>query len=80
MPHILVKLREGYSRAQKHRLAREVMGAIVTALDCPTFDVSVAIEDVRPAEWMERVYEPDIRDKARTVFKQPGYAPKRDTF
>jgi hypothetical protein len=29
---------------------------------------------VRPADWDERVYRPDVRDKPDTIYKQPGYA------
>jgi len=75
MPHIVAKLRAGYTQAQKRRLSAALASAAVNTLDCLNFDVSVAIEDVRPAEWMEHVYEPDIRDKAETILKQPGYAP-----
>jgi phenylpyruvate tautomerase PptA (4-oxalocrotonate tautomerase family) len=36
--------------------------------------LSVGIEDVRPTDWIERVYEPDILRKQNTIYKQPGYA------
>ena len=75
MPHIIAKVRAGYSQALKHRLARALSTTIVEVLDCPTFDVSVGIEDVRPVDWTQHVYEPDIRDRAETIFQQPGYAP-----
>lgn len=74
MPHIIAKLRAGYSQRQKHRLAVALSRAIVESLDCPNFDVSIAIEDVRPADWTQQVYCPDIRDKSDTIYKQPGYA------
>lgn len=35
--------------------------------------VSVAFEEVAPAEWTPRVYEPDIAGKWTTLTKQPGY-------
>jgi 4-oxalocrotonate tautomerase len=75
MPHIIAKIRDGYSQAQKERLAAALSRAIVETLDCPQFDVSVGIEGVRQNDWTERVYGPDIRDKAATIFQQPGYAP-----
>ena len=74
MPHINVKVRLGYSQRQKARLSAALAKAIVETLDCPNFDVSVGIEDVRPADWAERVYEPDILRKRDTIYKQPGYA------
>jgi 4-oxalocrotonate tautomerase len=74
MPHVVAKLRAGYSYAHKVRLASALAQAIVEARDCPSFDVSIGIEDVRPADWDERVYRPDVRDKPDTIYKQPGYA------
>jgi 4-oxalocrotonate tautomerase len=75
MPHIVVKLRTGYSRAKKERLAKALTGAIVEILDCPHFDVSVGIEDVDPAAWAETVHAPDVLAKPGTIYKRPGYAP-----
>jgi 4-oxalocrotonate tautomerase len=73
MPHIIAKVRTGYSQQQKARLAQALARAIVEALDCPDFDVSVGIEDVRPADWAELVYRPEIHAKPKTIYKLPGY-------
>ena len=35
--------------------------------------VSVALEEVAAAEWGEKVYRPDIVEKAATLYKKPGY-------
>ena len=35
--------------------------------------VSVAMEEVKPQDWAERVYTPDIRNKWDKVYKKPGY-------
>jgi 4-oxalocrotonate tautomerase len=77
MPHSVVNVRSGYSQGQKARLCAALAKAIVTTLDCPDFDVSVGIEDVRPADWAQRVYEPEILAKRNTIYKEPGYAPPR---
>ncbi len=77
MPHIVAKVRAGYSRARKQRLANALSNAIVETLDCPRFDVSIGIEDVSPVDWAERVYQPDILAKPGTIYKRPGYAPPR---
>jgi len=74
MPHVVAKVRTGYSERQKARLAQALARAIVEVLDCPDFDVSVGIEDVRPADWTELVYRPEIHAKPKTIYKQPGYA------
>jgi 4-oxalocrotonate tautomerase len=76
MPHILVKVRAGHTEARKARLCEALHKTIVAILDCPSFDVSVGIEDVRPTDWAQRVYEPDILGKPDTIYKQPGYAQK----
>jgi len=76
MPHILVKVRTGYTESRKARLCAALHKAIIAILDCPSFDVSIGIEDVRPADWVKRVYEPDILAKPDTMYKQPGYAQK----
>lgn len=74
MPHIVAKIRAGYPKAQNVRLAKALSKAIVETLDCPNFDVSVGIEEVRRADWTERVYQPDVLAKANTIYKVPGYA------
>jgi 4-oxalocrotonate tautomerase len=35
--------------------------------------VSVAIEEVRPQDWAEKVYEPDILNNPEKLYKKPGY-------
>jgi 4-oxalocrotonate tautomerase len=35
--------------------------------------VSVAIEEVEPQDWAEKVYQPDIVDNSEKLYKKPGY-------
>ena len=35
--------------------------------------VSVAIEEVKPQDWAEKVYKPDIVDNPQKLYKNPGY-------
>ena len=35
--------------------------------------VSVAIEEVKPEDWVEKVYKPDILNNPERLFKKPGY-------
>jgi 4-oxalocrotonate tautomerase len=37
--------------------------------------VSVAMEEVKAADWTEKVYKPDILAKRDTLYKDPGYEP-----
>ena len=75
MPHVIVKLYAGRSRQQKTKLAQEITKAVMTALQADEESVSVAIEDVNPQDWTEKVYKPDILGKRGEIYKQPGYNP-----
>jgi len=37
--------------------------------------VSLAIEEVKPEDWTEKVYKPDIQKKWDKLYKEPGYSP-----
>jgi 4-oxalocrotonate tautomerase len=73
MPHVIVKLWPGESEHQKHRLADAITKDIATILKYGDESVSVALEEVTAAEWAEKVYRPDIVEKAATLYKEPGY-------
>ena len=73
MPHVIVKLWPGKSEAQKRRLAEAISKDVARLLNYGDESVSVAMEEVTAAEWREQVYQPDIVEKAATLYKQPGY-------
>jgi 4-oxalocrotonate tautomerase len=73
MPHVIVKLWPGKSEQQKRRLAEAITRDVATVLNYGDESVSVALEEVTPAEWAEKVYRPDIVEKAATLYKKPGY-------
>jgi 4-oxalocrotonate tautomerase len=75
MPHVIVKLYAGRSEQQKARLASEITRAVTSTLDSTDDSVSVAIEDVEPRDWVEKVYKPDILANSAKVYKKPGYNP-----
>jgi len=75
MPHVIVKLYSGRSEQQKQRLAEEMTKAVMTALKSGEESISVAIEDVEPSDWAEKVYKPDIVGKPASIYKKPGYNP-----
>ncbi len=75
MPHVIVKLASGRTDAQKTTIADALTQALIATAGCTEDDVSVAIEDVDPKQWVEAVYKPDILGKPVTLFKQPGYDP-----
>lgn len=73
MPHVIVKLWPGKSEKQKTRLAQQITEDVMSTLDYGEESVSVALEEVGPQDWKEKVYEPDIVQKAEKLYKNPGY-------
>ena len=74
MPHVIVKLYQGRSEEQKARLAAEIVTDIVDVLNSADESVSLAIEDVKPGEWAEKVYRTDILGNWDKLYKRPGYS------
>jgi 4-oxalocrotonate tautomerase len=75
MPHVIVKLLPGRSEQQKARLAEEIVKDVVAIAKCEEKSVSVAIEEIKPEDWAEKVYKPDILDSPEKLYKKPGYNP-----
>jgi 4-oxalocrotonate tautomerase len=75
MPHVIVKLWPGKSEAQKAKLAAEITRAVTAVLNYGDEAVSVAMEEVEPSAWMDKVYKPDIVGKPKQIYKKPGYGP-----
>ncbi len=73
MPHVIVNLWPGKSEQQKTRLAEEIAKDVMAILDYAEESVSVAIEEVKPQDWAEKVYKPDIVDNSENLYKKPGY-------
>jgi 4-oxalocrotonate tautomerase len=74
MPHVIVKLWPGKTDEQKRRLARAIADDVMKTLNYGDESVSVAFEEVAASDWAEQVYQPDIVEKARTLYKKPGYS------
>jgi len=73
MPHIIVKMYPGRTEQQKKQLTDAIVKDVVTFAGVGESSVSVAIEEISPAEWTEKVYKPDIQGKWDTLYKKPGY-------
>jgi 4-oxalocrotonate tautomerase len=73
MPHVIVKLWPGPSEQQKARLAEAITKDVTDILDLGEESVSVAMEEVEPRDWAEKVYKPDIVGKPEQLYKTPGY-------
>jgi len=75
MPHIIVKLYPGRSGEAKQRLVDAIVEDVVAIAGCEENVVSVAVEEIAPTEWPEKVYRPDILNKEHLLYKKPGYNP-----
>ncbi len=73
-PHVIVKLYPGRSEQQKIRLAEAIVKDVVAIIRCGEESVSVAIEEIKPEDWAEKVYKPDILNTPGKLYKKPGYS------
>jgi len=76
MPHVIVKLWPGKSEQQKNRLAEAIIKDVMDILHYGEESVSVAMEEVKSQDWIEKVYRPDIRNQWDKLYKKPGYDEK----
>ncbi len=75
MPHVIIKMYPGRSEEQKAKLAEKIVDDVVTIAKCEEKSVSVALEEIKPEDWAENVYKPDILEKQDNFYKKPGYNP-----
>lgn len=73
MPHVIVKLWPGKSEEQKNRLAEEITKDVMEVLNYGAESVSVALQEIEPQDWAEKVYRPDIVAQTSNLYKKPGY-------
>jgi 4-oxalocrotonate tautomerase len=75
MPHVVVKIWPGNTEQEKAQLAEEIMKDISGILNCAEKYISVAVEEVLPEDWTEKVYKPEIAPKLDKLYVKPGYNP-----
>ncbi len=75
MPHISIKLYPGKSEQQKVRLAEQIVKDVISLLESSEDSISVAIEEINPEDWIEKVYQPEILNDPEKLYKKPGYNP-----
>ena len=73
MPHVIVKLWPGKSEQQKTRLAEAITKEVMEILHYGEESVSVAMEEIKSKDWVEKVYKPEVKNKCDTLYKKPGY-------
>ena len=75
MPHVIVKLWPGKSEKQKQQLAELITKDVMEALKYGEESVSVTMKEIKPHDWREKVYDPDILNSPGKLYKKPGYDP-----
>jgi len=73
-PHVIVKLYPRRSEQQKIRLAEAIVKDVLANIKCGEESVSVAIEEIKPEDWAEKVCKPDILNTPGKLYKKPGYS------
>ena len=73
MPHVIVKLWPGKSEQQKKTLAGAITKDIMEILHYGEESVSVAMEEIKPSEWVEKVYRHEVKNNLGKLYKKPGY-------
>jgi len=73
MPHVNVKLWPGKSEQQKTRLAEAITKDVMEILHYGDKSVSVAMEEIKSQDWLEKVYKPEIKSKWDKLYKKSGY-------
>ncbi|GGA85037.1 tautomerase family protein [Puia dinghuensis] len=75
MPHIIVKVAAGKTEEEKTRLTEDITRDVMKVFHLGQDAVSVAIEEIQQADWMDTVYKTDILPHWDTLYKKPGYGP-----
>jgi 4-oxalocrotonate tautomerase len=44
----------------------------MTIANCEEKSISVAIEEIDPAQWVEKIFRPDILNNDPILYKKPG--------
>lgn len=72
MPHIKINTYP-LTEDQKLKIADEISKVFQTIAGKSETAISIDIEDVPESEWMEKVYEPEIKPNLKSLYKKPGY-------
>lgn len=78
MPHIIVQLATGKTEQQKTQLVDAIVEDAVSILGIEEKALSVAIEEIPPQDWTEKVYLSEIRNNLNKLYKKPDYGPLRN--
>ena len=71
-PHNRLSNYPGRTEEQKIRVTEAITKNVVEIANCPEDTVSLAIEEISPEQWDEKVYKPDILNKEQLLQKDDG--------
>ncbi len=74
MPHVSVKMYPGRPEKEKAELAEAIVQDVMDIIGAGRSSISVAIEEIPPQEWKEKVYVPEIIEKSDKLYIKPGYS------
>lgn len=75
MPHVNIKLYKGRTEEQKIKLTEEIVKNVTSILEVDEKYVSVAIQDFETDEWNDKVFQPEIVNQQKRLYKKPDYKP-----
>jgi 4-oxalocrotonate tautomerase len=75
MPHIIVKLAVGRGDQQTATLTEALAQTAIDTLALDPATISVAVEDVRPEDWVKDIDKPQVLGKWDKVYRKPVYDP-----
>ncbi|UKT66011.1 tautomerase family protein [Pedobacter mucosus] len=73
MPHITIKTYPGVTEEQKQKLTQAIINDVITITGKNEAAISIDIIEVPENEWMEKVYDPNIKPNLDRLYKKPGY-------
>lgn len=73
MPHITIKTYPDVTEAQKQELTKAIIDNIVSITGKNEAAISIDIIEVPQEEWMDKVYDTDIKPNIEGLYKKPGY-------
>lgn len=73
MPHITIQTYPDVTEAQKQELTKAIIDNIVNITGKNEAAISIDIIEVPQEEWMDKVYDTDIKPNIERLYKKPGY-------
>lgn len=73
MPHITIQTYPDVTEEQKQELTQTIINDILKITGKNEAAISIDIIEIPQEEWMEKVYETNIKPHIERLYKKPGY-------